>query len=103
MLKFFYIFYCYFIFNAFNILYYRETAHQAFTDFPFLLPNFLTRRFGFTGKIDPIICMEAVVSLTLQFLKQNFDGEENGLDSIISRYSNFIVEGTTLELNMPLT
>ncbi|CAB3401146.1 unnamed protein product [Caenorhabditis bovis] len=51
-------------------------VHQCFSDFPFIFPHWLAKKFGVHGSTNPTICMEIAINLSIQFLENGKDGAE---------------------------
>lgn len=79
----------------------KDIVHQSFSDFAFLKPGYIGRRFNLQGDLDPLHTAEAILEIIVTYLKQCFNGERasESLRELIERYSHFIFEGTDIELD----
>uniref|UniRef100_A0A7E4W5G9 1-alkyl-2-acetylglycerophosphocholine esterase n=1 Tax=Panagrellus redivivus TaxID=6233 RepID=A0A7E4W5G9_PANRE len=78
---------------------FKNIVHQSFSDFTYLMPGFMGRKFGVQGDIDPHVAGEAYLELSVAFLRQALSGSTSveALREVAQRYE-FVVEGTTVDL-----
>ena len=81
---------------------FRGITHYSFTDLPLVVPSFIGRKIGLQGSTDALLCLKALVEISIHFLTTNFDGDEFDIVDVKNRY-DFIVEGSTLEITKPGT
>lgn len=62
-------------------------VHQCFSDFPFIFPLWLAKRFGVQGPTESSLCIQAAIELSLAFLEKGKKGAQQLKDE---KYSNFI-------------
>ncbi|CCD65415.1 Platelet-activating factor acetylhydrolase homolog 2 [Caenorhabditis elegans] len=62
-------------------------VHQCFSDFPFIFPSWLAKKFGVQGRTEPSLCMQAAIELSLAFLENGKDGAQKLKDE---KFSSFI-------------
>lgn len=79
---------------------YSDIVHQSFSDFSYLMPGYVGRKFALQGDIDPFVTGEAILELSVAhlrsvFIKRNGPMIEN-LREIAKRYEGFVFEGTEL-------
>jgi len=48
----------------------RRAAHQNPSDFSTMAPSYFLRRAGMLGEIDPILCLNLITDLCIEFLKR---------------------------------
>lgn len=75
--------------------------HQSFSDFSYLMPGYVGRRFALQGELDPTHTGEAILEITVSYLRKCFEGTSplEQLRTIAQRYSHFVLEGTDLRLD----
>lgn len=75
--------------------------HQSFSDFTFLMPGYVGRKFNVQGDMEPTYCGEAILEFSVAFLRRIFSGN-TALDAtrkVMERYANYVVEGTNMDLD----
>jgi platelet-activating factor acetylhydrolase len=80
---------------------FKNVVHQSFSDFTYLMPGYLGRKFGVQGEIDPYEAGEAYLELTVTFLRKCFANEPalEAVREVANRYSNFVMEGTNIKVD----
>ncbi|KAH7706594.1 platelet-activating factor acetylhydrolase [Aphelenchoides avenae] len=80
---------------------FKDIVHQSFSDFAFLMPGYVGRRFNLQGELDPLHTAEAYMELTVNFLRKCFHGEpaQEVMRETAQRYADFVLEGTDLDVS----
>lgn len=80
--------------------YFRDIVHQSFSDFTFLMPGYVGRKFNVQGDMEPTHCGEAIMELSVTFLRRVFNGQPalESMRKIAERYASHVVEGTNMEV-----
>lgn len=74
--------------------------HQSFSDFTYLMPGYMGRKFNVQGAVEPNVAGEAYLEMIVTFLRKCFNNElsYDYVKEVASRYP-FIIEGTNIELD----
>ncbi len=83
-----------------NPIVFRDIVHQSFSDFAFLMPGYVGRKFRVQGELDPCYTGEAILEMSVAFLQKAFAGvsARDTLMQLAERYKEFVMEGTDLDL-----
>ncbi|VDK48823.1 unnamed protein product [Anisakis simplex] len=84
--------------NGSTIVTLNDTTHQSFTDFSVLSPGFISRKIGFHGHMEPHRCYEAILELTVHYIRKHSLEDDVDLKSVINNYNDFVYEGTNFDL-----
>lgn len=78
----------------------RDIVHQSFSDFSFLKPGYIGKKFHVQGELDPCYTGEAILELTVAFLTKCLSGERAHDDviAVVERYNGLVIEGTDIDL-----
>ncbi|KAE9555576.1 hypothetical protein FO519_001247 [Halicephalobus sp. NKZ332] len=79
---------------------FKNIVHQSFSDFTYLMPGFMGRKFHVQGLVDPSVAGEAYLEMTVAFLRKCFEGNSalNAVREVARRY-DFVMEGTNIKLD----
>ncbi|KAI6191544.1 1-alkyl-2-acetylglycerophosphocholine esterase [Aphelenchoides bicaudatus] len=82
-----------------NIFTFNDIVHQSFSDFSYLMPGYVGRKFALQGELDPIHTGEAVLEMVVTHLRNSFEKQPllDHLREVAKRYEHFVVEGTNLD------
>uniref|UniRef100_A0A8R1DE88 1-alkyl-2-acetylglycerophosphocholine esterase n=1 Tax=Caenorhabditis japonica TaxID=281687 RepID=A0A8R1DE88_CAEJA len=61
-------------------------VHQCFSDFPFIFPHWLAKKFGVQGRTESSLCMQAAIELSLEFLANGKEGAQKLKDDKFSKF-----------------
>lgn len=80
--------------------FFRDIVHQSFSDFTYLMPGYMGRKFHVQGAIDPSVAGEAYLEMTVAFLRKCFEGGSTleSVREVATRY-DFVMEGTNVKLD----
>lgn len=81
------------------LLTFNEALHHSFTDFPLLIPEILCRWFGIQSLHDPVQIIEAVIELTVHFLKSYDEDPHVALNLL--KFENIITLGAKFASQAP--
>ncbi|CAD5234730.1 unnamed protein product [Bursaphelenchus xylophilus] len=78
----------------------KDIVHQSFSDFSYLMPGYVGRKFALQGDLDPIQTGEAIMEITVTYLRKCFENIPaiEHLREVAKRYSHFVIEGTDISL-----
>ncbi|XP_053317212.1 platelet-activating factor acetylhydrolase isoform X2 [Spea bombifrons] len=78
----------------------KGSVHQSFPDFTFLTGYLVGKIFKLKGEIDPYICMDIIINVTLAFLQRHLGLQKdfNQWDSLIEGDGEHVIPGTNLDL-----
>uniref|UniRef100_A0A0N4Z480 1-alkyl-2-acetylglycerophosphocholine esterase n=1 Tax=Parastrongyloides trichosuri TaxID=131310 RepID=A0A0N4Z480_PARTI len=79
---------------------FKDAVHQSFSDFSFIHPGYIGKAAGLQGSVDPLHIGEVTMEMIHSYFQKLIIDEDakESLEDIRKRY-DFIVNGTTLEVN----
>ncbi|KAI1718798.1 platelet-activating factor acetylhydrolase, isoform II domain-containing protein [Ditylenchus destructor] len=85
------------------ILTLKDIVHQSFSDFGFLMPGYIGRKFGLQGDLDPLDTGSVIVDIVATYLRECFQNQRSidRLREFSKNHEDLVLEGTDLDLTIP--
>ncbi|KAI6209619.1 1-alkyl-2-acetylglycerophosphocholine esterase [Aphelenchoides besseyi] len=79
---------------------FKDIVHQSFSDFAYLMPGYVGRKFSLQGELDPTFTGEAILEIVVAHLRRCFGQDGPEPREVAARYKEFVFEGTDLDTSL---